>query len=125
MAPEAVAKAAFYDPAGPIAVQLSALPEDPEAQLEAQVQLTWTLGCVGKFIWPIPEKGLKKRLHRLQAPTLLVWGRHDGLVPPVYAQEFANRIANARVELIDRAAHMPHLEQLTTVSALMHAFLTP
>lgn len=74
MAPEAIAKAVFYDPTGPIATQALAVPDDPEAQVEAQVQLMWTLACTGKFVWPIPDKGLKKRLHRIQAPTLIIWG---------------------------------------------------
>jgi pimeloyl-ACP methyl ester carboxylesterase len=123
MPPEAVAKVAFYDPTGPVAEQMLALPADPDAQMDAEIRLTWALACTGKFIWPIPDKGLKKRLHRIQAPTLIVWGKHDGLVPPVYAQEFANRIANARVEMVEQAAHAPQLEQLEAVSALVRDFL--
>ena len=30
--------------------------------------LVWALGATGKFVWPIPDKGLKKRLHRIKAP---------------------------------------------------------
>jgi pimeloyl-ACP methyl ester carboxylesterase len=68
------------------------------------VAFTWSLACTGKFVWPIPDKGLKKRLHRIAAPTLVVWGEHDSLVPTVYAQEFASRIPDARVELVSEAA---------------------
>ena len=60
MAPEEVAKAAFYAPEGAIAKQLTALPEEPDAQMDARIKLIWTLGCTGKFVWPIPDKGLKK-----------------------------------------------------------------
>jgi pimeloyl-ACP methyl ester carboxylesterase len=120
---EAVAQAAFYDPNGPVARQLLTLPDDPVARQDAEIQLTWSLACTGKFIWPIPDKGLNKRIHRITAPTLIIWGREDKLVPPVYAQEFANRIAGARVELIERAAHVPQLEQLATVSVLVRAFV--
>src|SRR5712692_2033405 len=103
MPQEDLAKALLYDPAGPIGQQLFATPEDPAAQIDAQIQFIWSLACTGKFVWPIPDKGLKKRLHRVTAPTLIVWGKQDGLVPPLYAQEFADRIANARVELVDQA----------------------
>jgi pimeloyl-ACP methyl ester carboxylesterase len=123
MAPEAMAKAVFHDPEGPIAKAALAMPEDPEAQVDAQIQLIWTLACTGKFVWPIPDKGLKKRLHRITAPTLIVWGRQDGLMSPVYAQEFAARIPNARAELFDKAAHVPHLEQLPAVVTLVREFL--
>ncbi len=44
------------------------------------------MGATGKFIWPIPDKGLKKRIHRITAPTLLLWGEHDRLVPRAYAE---------------------------------------
>ena len=53
---------------------------------------TWSLACTGKFVWPIPDKGLKKRLHRITAPTLVLWGEQDGLVPPIYASDFEQAI---------------------------------
>ncbi len=123
LAPDVLVKAVCADPEGPIAKQAFALPEDPEAQVDAVVQLTWTLACTGKFVWPIPDKGLKKRLHRVRVPTLIVWGQQDGLVPPVYAGEFARRINGARVETVDRAAHLPQLEQLGVVAPMVKSFL--
>ncbi len=118
-----VVKAAFHDPNGPLAQQMLTLPEEETAQHDMQIRLTWALACTGKFIWPIPDKGLKKRIHRIQSPTLLVWGKSDKLVPPVYAQEFANRIAGARIAMIDHAAHVPQLEQLGQVAPLVRDFL--
>jgi pimeloyl-ACP methyl ester carboxylesterase len=82
------------------------------------------MACTGKFVWPIPDKGLKKRIHRIVAPTLIVWGKQDSLVPPVYAQEFASRIPTSQVEYVDSAGHMLHLEQLDHVSSLITSFLT-
>src|SRR6185369_14746425 len=73
----------------------------------------------GKFIWPLPDKGLKKRIHRVKAPTLVVWGKEDRLVPPVYADEFARRIAGARVQTVEGAAHAPHLEQPERVARMI------
>jgi pimeloyl-ACP methyl ester carboxylesterase len=121
--PDVLVKAVCHDPEGPVARAAFAMPEDPEAQIDAVVQLTWTLGCTGKLVWPLADKGLKKRLHRVQAPTLIVWGRHDGLVPPVYAEEFRRRIVGARVEVVDGAAHLPHLEQLATVAPMVQGYL--
>ncbi len=94
-----------------------------DAQMDMQIQLMWSLACSGKFVWPIPDRGLSKRIHRIQAPTLIIWGKQDGIAPPIYADEFAQRIANARVELIDNAGHLPQLEQLESVSALIERFL--
>jgi pimeloyl-ACP methyl ester carboxylesterase len=82
------------------------------------------MGATGKFLWPIPDKGLRKRIHRVQTPTLVVWGKEDRLVPPVYAEEFARRIAGARVEIVDQAGHAPHLEQPDAVARLVRDFLS-
>src|SRR5206468_628557 len=76
----------------------------------AQIKMIWSMACTGKFVWPIPDKGLHKRIHRIQAPTLVVWGKQDRLVPPPYAQEFAQRIPGSRVEMIDHAGHVLGLE---------------
>ena len=93
------------------------------ADPEARVRLTWAMGATGKFIWPIPDKGLKKRIHRVAAPTLLVWGKEDRLVPPVYADEFTRRISGARVQTVDGAGHVPHLERPETVARMIGEFL--
>jgi pimeloyl-ACP methyl ester carboxylesterase len=123
MAPEALVKEVFYEPDGPLAKRIFGLPEDPEERMTAQIQGTWNLACTGKFVWPIPDKGLKKRLHRIQAPTLVIWGQQDGLVPAIYAREFTDRISGARAEIIGKASHVPQLEQLETVSRLVQDFL--
>ena len=69
------------------------MPEDPDAAATLIADLVWALGATGKFVWPIPDKGLKKRMHRIKAKALIVWGEDDALVSSVYANEFAARIA--------------------------------
>ena len=56
--------------------------EDPEAAIAARVRRMWAMGATGKFIWPIPDKGLKKRIHRIRVPTLLIQSEDDPFVPP-------------------------------------------
>jgi pimeloyl-ACP methyl ester carboxylesterase len=124
MPPADLARAVFADPSGPLAQALLTPPADPAAALDRQVQTMWALACTGKFVWPIPDKGLRKRLHRITAPTLILWGAQDGLVSPVYAEEFARRIPNARVQLIEAAGHLPQLEQPETVNRLVREFLS-
>jgi pimeloyl-ACP methyl ester carboxylesterase len=93
------------------------------AAIAARVRLVWAMGATGKFIWPIPDKGLKKRIHRVRAPTLLVWGAADRLVPPVYADEFAGRLRDARVQMVANTGHAPHLEQPAAVARAVRDFL--
>jgi pimeloyl-ACP methyl ester carboxylesterase len=112
----------FRDPSSDAAKRLFGPSEPPEAAAQARVRLTWAMGATGKFTWPIPDKGLKKRIHRVSAPTLLLWGKEDRMVPPVYADEFARRIAGARVQTVDGAAHAPHLEQPERVARMIREF---
>jgi len=112
----------FRDPNGEAARALFGDAGDPEAAADARVRLTWAMGATGKFIWPLPDKGLKKRIHRVTAPTLLLWGKEDRLVPPVYADEFARRLASARVQTVEGAGHAPHLEQPAAVARMVAEF---
>jgi len=70
--------ALFADPDGAAAERFFELPADPAARVEAQAGFIWSQACTGKFVWPIPDKGLKKRIHRIAAATLIIWGRRIG-----------------------------------------------
>lgn len=99
------------------------MPDDPKEVAVITADLVWALGATGKFVWPIPDKGLKKRLHRVKAPTMIVWGEDDALVSAVYAKEFAARIANSRVEIIKDCGHVPQVERLDVLRPLVANFL--
>jgi pimeloyl-ACP methyl ester carboxylesterase len=114
----------FRDAESPAAQAMFAVPSDPEEGAQAKTRLTWAMGCTGKFIWPIPDKGLKKRIHRLAGtPALLVWGQDDRLVPLAYADEFKRRLGRSRLEVVKGAGHAPHLEQPEATAAVVQAFL--
>lgn len=123
MSPEELAATLFHDPRGPVAQAALALPADDGERAVALADLVWAMGATGKFVWPIPDKGLARRLHRVNAPTLVLWGEHDRLVSPIYAQEFADRIAGARVEIVAGAGHVPQLERVDVVAPLVLDFL--
>lgn len=114
-----MAKLLLYDPAGPVAQMMFGGPPDPDAQ----VAMMWAGACTGKFIWPIPDKGLKKRIHRIQAPTLLLWGADDRLVPAAYAQEFASRIPGSKIETFDQTGHVMNAERPAEVAGAIARFL--
>ena len=120
---EDIIERTFVDPEGPVAQAEFTMPEDPEELRKKIIYWTWALGCSGKFVWPIPEKGLMRRIHRITAPSLIIWGKQDRLVPPVYAEEFHSLLKNSRVELIDQAAHLVQRDQREQVSGLVSDFL--
>jgi pimeloyl-ACP methyl ester carboxylesterase len=108
------------DPTGPLAAAVSGPdPNDPEALFRAAM----ALASFNQFIWPLPDKGLSKRLYRLKAPTLLIWGNQDRLVSPAYGDHFARAIADSRLERVDGAGHVPQLERAEQVRELVDAFL--
>ena len=118
--PEALPGLVLADPDGPLAELLPA--PDPD-DLEALLQASNTLASVLQFIWPLPDKGLHKRLYRLRAPTLLIWGAEDRLVDPSYGRAFADAIPQARLEIVAGAGHLPQLERQEEVAALVATFL--
>ena len=113
----------FADPEGEAARRFFDVPSDPAERVDTLAQSIWAQACSGKFVWPIADRGLKNRAHRVAAPTLIVWGKADRIIAPAYAQEFAGRIAGARIELIDQAGHLPHLEQSEAVAKAVRGFL--
>ena len=113
----------FADPQGEAAKRFFGTPDDPAERVDVLAQSLWSQACTGKFVWPVPDRGLKGRAHRIAAPTLIVWGNADRIIAPAYAQEFAARIAGARIALIDRAGHLPKLEQPDAVAKAVLGFL--
>jgi pimeloyl-ACP methyl ester carboxylesterase len=113
----------FAAPDGEAARRFFAVPADPAARVEVLAQFIWAQACTGKFVWPVADRGLSRRIHRIAAPTLIVWGNADGIIAPLYADEFAKRIAGAAVEVIDQAGHLPQLEQEERVVAAIGKFL--
>ena len=64
--------------------------------------------------------GLAKWLHRIDVPTLLLWGEKDGLVPPEFGQAYRALIPSARLVVLPEAGHAPFDEQR---EAFLAAFL--
>jgi pimeloyl-ACP methyl ester carboxylesterase len=54
---------------------------------------------------------LKHWLHRIDLPTLLLWGERDGIVTPAYGERWRELVRGARMEIIADSGHYPHWEQ--------------
>ena len=59
----------------------------------------------------------------LLAPTLILHGNQDGLIPQTYAQTLATQIPNAQVQLIPNAGHYPMTEAEDAFIGAISAFL--
>ena len=101
----------WHDPEGSLAQEWHAVPEDRAAAREATILALQNAAAAAKFLWPLPDKGLKKRIHRIKAPTLLVWGASDKLIDPVYAKLWLEKISGSRLVTLPEAGHMVLVER--------------
>jgi pimeloyl-ACP methyl ester carboxylesterase len=100
--------------------ELSAVPTDEEAD----VALTNRF-MAAKFGWEPRwfNPSLERWLHRIDVPSLVIWGEQDKLFPSAYAKAWKEHLPNARVEIIPRCGHRPHLERLDVVGPMILHFL--
>lgn len=119
--PTEVAKATFADPEGELA-KSHAQPAN-EGDLGPILERVKSQRIAAKYLWPIPNRGLSKRMHRITQPTLVLWGKQDGIIPPAYAEDFREALPNPTVELLDNAGHLPHLEQPQAALSAVERFL--
>jgi pimeloyl-ACP methyl ester carboxylesterase len=74
--------------------------------VESVITLARGMATVARFLWPIPDRGLSRRLYRVRAPTLIIHGALDRWVPAQYADDFAALLPHASRRLIAGAGHM-------------------
>jgi len=96
---------------------------DQDEAVEDVLRKLFSVAAAANYAHPIPDRGLKRRLHRITAPTQLIWGEKDGFVAPSYAELFEKLIPNAKLNVIADAAHYPHVEQEAEVVSLIRNFL--
>ena len=92
-------------------------------QVEQMLALTRNLTSLTKFLWPIPDKGLRRRLRRIAAPTLILFGAEDKFVPARYAADFAAGIAASESLVLKGAGHMVPYEKTADTAAAIERFL--
>jgi pimeloyl-ACP methyl ester carboxylesterase len=85
-----------------------AAPANDAEGLERMVTAMQGLATVAKFTWPIPDKGLRRRLHRIAADTLVIWGEQDAYIPARYADDFVAGIPRARKSLWPGSHMVPY-----------------
>jgi len=69
------------------------------------------------------RNNLADDLHKIKAPTLLVWGLNDTITPPPVAHEFNRLIPNSRLRFIDKCCHAPMMEHPEKFNVLVEDFL--
>jgi pimeloyl-ACP methyl ester carboxylesterase len=97
----------FYDPAGPMSqLVIQDHPDDEKLKFGFQA-----MTVLARLVWRRPyNPRLAARLHRIQCPTLLLWGDHDRLVPPAYGEAYRKGMPHAEFALLPKCGHLPMFE---------------
>jgi pimeloyl-ACP methyl ester carboxylesterase len=71
----------------------------------------------------IVRDDVRPLLPHIRAPTLIVWGGHDHLIPAQHAEIFRREIPNSRLVVLRRAAHNPMVDRPAEFNSLLLRFL--
>jgi len=118
---DALVAAKWHDPAN-----ASREPSAFDAAADGTIQVfrSVNLSAATKFLWPIPDRGLSRRAGYIQAPTLIVHGESDRLVPLAYAAALAGAVPGAELARLPGAGHLPMVEKTDEFLARVRDFLT-
>ncbi len=88
-------------------------PRYAELELSALETIARERQALAHYAWRpyLHNPGLKRWLHRVKLPTLVVAGEQDTFSAPDYARKLANHLPKARFATIPGAGHYPHIEQ--------------
>ncbi len=98
----------FHDPQGYMAKLVIADHASEEEMVSAYQSLT----VLARLVWERPyDPKLASRLHRIQCPTLLLWGANDRLVPPSYGEAYKKHLPHAEWKVIPECGHLAMFEK--------------
>jgi len=66
---------------------------------------------------------LHKWLHRIDVPTLLIWGANDRLFPKDYAFAWQRLIPDAKVVIVPECGHVPQIEKAAAFVSELQSFI--
>ncbi|HKV34462.1 MAG TPA: alpha/beta fold hydrolase [Pyrinomonadaceae bacterium] len=69
------------------------------------------------------EDFLDGQLDKIKTPTLIIWGREDGLVLLSEGERLTRDIANSKLIIFDRCGHFPQVEKAGEFNAAVLEFL--
>ena len=96
----------------------------PDQSPETLLELARERAALARVAWNpyLYNPLLRRRLSRIEAPTLLCWGEHDRVAPLACARVWAAEIRGARLEVFGGSGHVPHLEEPARVAVAVGDF---
>jgi pimeloyl-ACP methyl ester carboxylesterase len=103
-----------------------ALKEAPAGanSVEWPIEQTRAAEAAARIFWPLGNTRLERRLPLIKAPTLVLWGEQDRLMPRTYADTIAKAVGpEAQARIIPGAGHLAELDQPDEVAAAIFGFM--
>ena len=69
------------------------------------------------------EDFLDDELNKIKKPTLIIWGKQDGLIPVADAERFNKGIADSKLVIFDNCGHVPQFEKAQDFNKTVLEFL--
>ena len=69
------------------------------------------------------QEYFEPRAHELQIPVLVVWGKYDRFISVKLAHEIAEKLPNAKLEVIDKSGHYVHMDKPQELVQVVTKFL--
>ena len=118
LSPAEVTRLKYHDPTR-AAIDYTILSDDELTVIARNREAT------ALYVWEpyFHNPKLRYRLHRIDIPTLLLWGASDRFVTPgYYGAAYQKAIPGAKLEIVDEAGHLLHIEQPEAVTRRIRAF---
>ncbi len=114
----------WHDPA--LGAERMKLPGAPDLADEALLTLIRNREAAARLTWRpfMHNPALRRWLHRISVPTLVLWGESDRIVRPEYGRAIQHAIAGSQFQLLPAAGHYPYLERPDEFVAAVTAFLS-
>ena len=123
----------FAQPPGAMSAILSNKPGEFDAFLappadanrgDWEIQALRARVAAASIVWPLGDTGLLRRIGRLTAPTLLISGEDDKVIPAAYSRRLGKAIAGkTKFKSIRNAGHVAEFDQPGATAAAILSFV--
>lgn len=121
LTPEQVTRLYYHDP-GRVEAAIAALADRPPDRI---ARANRDRAATARLAWQpyFADLKLLRRLQRITARTLIIWGANDRIFPPALGEAYAAGIPNARLVTIPDCGHAPHDERPAEFVRAVRGFL--
>jgi proline iminopeptidase len=71
----------------------------------------------------VPRFDVRKRLHEIKVPTLVIAGRHDPICPVEDAEEIHGGVSNSEMLIFERSGHNPVSDEPVAFEKALRSFI--